>query len=255
LRLIAAVQIENERAVKTVAFSNPIYIGDPFNILRILNEKGAQEIAIIDIEASRTGVINYEYIKELSEEVHIPMVYGGGISERSDIRLLTSLGVERFIVSNCVYFNPNFAKSLVNSVGSSSVAFSLDILNFDPNENLEIFSGISGKKLELKLSDLFEKLVDIGFSEIIIRLVEMEGGDGKNSIERYTKLLSLKSFAKFKENFIYLIGSGVRNLDIAEALYGGLIDGFVVGSMICRAKSSTGTLISYPKACSILEDE
>ena len=108
MRLIAAVQIEHEKAVKTVGFGNPTYIGDPFNILRILNEKGAQEIAILDIEASKSGEINYTYIKELSEEVNIPMVYGGGISEKSDIRLLTSLGVERFIVGQSVFSNPNF---------------------------------------------------------------------------------------------------------------------------------------------------
>ena len=255
MRLIAAVQIEHEKAVKTFAFRSPAYIGDPFNILRILNEKGAQEIAILDIEASKSGEINYNYIKELSEEVNIPMVYGGGISEKSDIRLLTSLGVERFIVGQSVFSNPNFTKSLVNSVGSSSVAFSLDILTFDGNENLEILNSGSSESLKSKLSDLFEKLLDIGLSEIIIRLVDIEGRDGKNTVEMYSRLLSFLSFAKYKKHFIYLIGSGVRNLEIAQELNNELIDGFVVGRMICRAKSSNGTLISYPKMYSVLEND
>jgi len=255
MRLIAAVQIEHEKAVKTVGFRNPSYIGDPFNILRILNEKGAQEIAILDIEASKSGEINYNYIKELSEEVHIPMVYGGGISEKSDIRLLTSLGVERFIVGQSVFSNPNFTESLVNLVGSSSVAFSLDILSFDVEENLEILNSRSSESLKLRLSDLFETLLNIGLSEIIIRIVDIEGSDGKNTVQMYSRLLSLLSFAKFKKHFIYLIGSGVRNLEIAQELNNELIDGFVVGSMICRAKSSNGTLISYPKMYSVLEND
>jgi cyclase len=255
MRLIAAVQIEHEKAVKTVRFKNPAYIGDPFNILRILDEKGAQEIAIMDIEASKSGKINYSYIKELSEEVHIPIVYGGGISEKSDIRLLTSLGVERFIVGQSVFSNPDFTKSLVNLVGSSSVAFSLDILTFDVDENLEILDSRSSEGLKLRLPDLFDRLLDIGLSEIIIRLVDIEGSDGKITVEKYTRLLSLMSFAKFKKHFIYLVGSGVRNLEIAQELNNGLVDGFVVGSMICRAKSSNGILISYPKTNSVLDND
>ena len=43
-RLIPILLIENGRLVKTINFSNPRYLGDPLNALRIFNEKCADEI-------------------------------------------------------------------------------------------------------------------------------------------------------------------------------------------------------------------
>ena len=51
-RIIPNLLIHNGALVKTVQFSNPKYIGDPINSVRIFNEKKADEILIFDIDAS-----------------------------------------------------------------------------------------------------------------------------------------------------------------------------------------------------------
>ncbi|NCA80956.1 MAG: imidazole glycerol phosphate synthase subunit HisF, partial [Sphingobacteriia bacterium] len=50
-RLIPCLSIQNRSLVKTVQFSNPRYLGDPINAVRIFNDKGVDELAVLDITA------------------------------------------------------------------------------------------------------------------------------------------------------------------------------------------------------------
>ena len=44
--------IKNDYFVKTLKFKNPKYVGDPLNIVRIFNDKVADELTIFDIDFS-----------------------------------------------------------------------------------------------------------------------------------------------------------------------------------------------------------
>ena len=52
-RVIPCLLIQNGGLVKTVNFQNPKYIGDPINAVKIFNEKQADELIILDIDATR----------------------------------------------------------------------------------------------------------------------------------------------------------------------------------------------------------
>ena len=51
-RIIPILLIKGDGLVKTCNFSNPKYIGDPINAVKIFSEKEADEIIVIDIESS-----------------------------------------------------------------------------------------------------------------------------------------------------------------------------------------------------------
>ena len=51
-RIIPCLLIHNGGLVKTVNFRDPKYIGDPINAVRIFNEKEADELMVLDIDAS-----------------------------------------------------------------------------------------------------------------------------------------------------------------------------------------------------------
>ena len=52
-RIIPCLLMQNGGLVKTVNFQNPKYIGDPINAVKIFNEKQADELIILDIDATR----------------------------------------------------------------------------------------------------------------------------------------------------------------------------------------------------------
>ena len=105
-RLIPCLLIQNNGLVKTVEFKSPKYVGDPVNAVRIFNEKLADELMVIDIDASSHGKEpNYERIKNLANESRMPLCYGGGIKTVAQIEKIISLGVEKVAISSAVIEN------------------------------------------------------------------------------------------------------------------------------------------------------
>lgn len=255
VRVIASVQIFGDEAVKTQQFQNPQYLGDPTNILRILDQKGSQEIFLSDIGASKTKTPDYDFIRHLSEEVSVPLAYGGGLSENSNIKLLTSLGVERFVVSNSFFEANTFVRELSSQIGMSSVALSLDIVSFDEESgNLELWSSLNSSVRQVSISELNESIVASNIGEIIIRVVEFDGRSSSAVTHVYRSILEkFRILAPDLLPLQILVGTGIDSEDQITSLSDiNFLDGFVVGTMICRPRNSNGVLISYPNTYSIL---
>ena len=54
-RIIPCLLVRNKGLVKTVKFGTSKYIGDPINAVKIFNEKEADELIVLDIDATVTG--------------------------------------------------------------------------------------------------------------------------------------------------------------------------------------------------------
>ena len=100
-RITPCLLIQNGALVKTVTFTNPKYIGDPINAVRIFNEKEADELIVLDIDATVKGSEpNFALVKKLAAECRMPLCYGGGINSASHALKLIKLGVEKVAVSS-----------------------------------------------------------------------------------------------------------------------------------------------------------
>ena len=54
-RIIPSLLLQEGGLVKTQKFDKPRYLGDPVNAVKIFNNKGVDELCILDIGAPRTG--------------------------------------------------------------------------------------------------------------------------------------------------------------------------------------------------------
>ena len=54
-RIIPALLMQEGNLVKTVNFTDPKYIGDPLNTVKIYNEMNVDELILFDINASITA--------------------------------------------------------------------------------------------------------------------------------------------------------------------------------------------------------
>lgn len=92
-RIIPCLLMQDGGLVKTVRFKDPRYIGDPINAVKIFNEKEADELIILDIDATSQGrEPDYKKIANLAAECRMPLCYGGGIRKPEQARLIISLG-------------------------------------------------------------------------------------------------------------------------------------------------------------------
>ena len=79
-RIIPSLLIHKKGLVKTVNFTNPKYVGDPINAVKIFNEKSVDELIITDIDATvNNNEPDYSLIEKIAMECRMPLCYGGGI--------------------------------------------------------------------------------------------------------------------------------------------------------------------------------
>ena len=145
-RIIPILLIKNDQMVKSVKYKNLSYVGDPINIIKIFNEKEADEIIVLDIEKSTNDKeLNYDLIKNFASECYMPLTYGGGIKNIKQAEKLFSLGIEKLVINSNNYKNINLIDEISEKFGSQSIVSSIDI-NRDFFNNLYLYDWVNKKK-------------------------------------------------------------------------------------------------------------
>lgn len=127
-RVIPCVLIKNGDACKTVKFREPTYVGDPVNIVRIFSEKEVDELAILDISASREGrPPDLRQLERLAGECFMPASYGGGITTREQARTILRSGFEKVIINTASVLTHSLIHELASEFGSQSVVCAVDV--------------------------------------------------------------------------------------------------------------------------------
>ena len=106
-RVIPCLLVRRGGLVKTRKFKDDKYVGDPINAVRIFNEKEADELIVLDIDASaERREPDYAMIAHLAEECRMPLCYGGGVTSVDQAKRIMSLGVEKVAVSSGALARP-----------------------------------------------------------------------------------------------------------------------------------------------------
>jgi cyclase len=247
-RVLASIQTIGEDAIKTKFFANPTYVGDPMNIVRILNAKGAQEILITDIESTKSNQINLDLINNISEESKVPVTYSGGINNVSQVLNLMALGVERIGINTLFHENPQRVKEISEIIGSSSIAFSLDL---ECDEKLNWYPLMQGgtKKVNRDINQIIDDAISLKIGEIHIKIKNIDGSDGKNSIALLDSFFNSFDITNIRKEMQVLISSGVRTESIIRECQDSFkVDGVILGSQICfTSEDNSGILIRFPE--------
>ena len=172
-RIIPCILIDRDDVVKTVQFSEPVYIGDPLNTVRLFNEKKSDEILIIDISATRDKKPNFKLIENIAEVARMPVAYGGGIKHKSDAIKIFRSGIEKISINSLFFEDINEVKEILKSVGSQSLVVTLDIKKI--NNNYSIFLDNGKNFVSNDLIGIIKKIEDIGLGEIIINNIDRDG--------------------------------------------------------------------------------
>ena len=73
-RIIPCLLFRDKGLVKTVKFDASKYIGDPINAVKIFNEKEADELIFLDIDATVNGTPpDFSMIQKLAAECRMPL--------------------------------------------------------------------------------------------------------------------------------------------------------------------------------------
>lgn len=173
-RLIAALTMSNNHLVKTINFSNPKYVGDPFNAVRIFNEKKIDELILIDQDASLNNTEpNYKLIESIASVSSMPLCYAGGIKTSDQARKIIGLGFEKVAINNQLFKNVKIISDISSSIGSQSIVACIDVIK---HKGLYKPTSLSNSRIhDSTLEDLINLYHSEGAGEILINNVDLDG--------------------------------------------------------------------------------
>ena len=175
-RLIPCLLVHDGGLIKTRAFREPKYVGDPLNAVRIFNEKEVDEMLVLDIDASRHNLEpDYKLIANLASECRMPLCYGGGVRTIEQFEKIVGLGVEKVAIASAAIKTPELVSSAASRVGSQSVVAVIDAKKSGIFRNQEVFINNGKEKTGLKPSSLASELENLGAGEIVLNSIDHDG--------------------------------------------------------------------------------
>ncbi len=127
-RIIPCLDIRDGRVVKGINFVNIRDAGDPVEAAVQYNKAGADELVLLDINASHEGRgTMLDVTSRVAEQVFIPFTVGGGISELNQIRDLLRLGADKVSVNSPAVRNPDFITEAALRFGSQCIVLAMDV--------------------------------------------------------------------------------------------------------------------------------
>lgn len=242
-RIIPCLLVHKGGLVKTQQFKNPKYVGDPINAVRIFNEKEADELMVLDIDATVNKIApDFALIAKLAAECRMPLCYGGGVTTVEQAARIIDMGVEKVAISSAVFPNPSLLTKIAATVGRQSVVAVLDVRKR---------SGLFAKGYELcthngkrtYISDpvtFAKQLQETGAGEIVIHSVDRDG-----LMQGYDLELASQVRRALEVPVTFLGGAG--SLDHISELISNLgIVGVAASSLFIFKGKYRAVLINYP---------
>lgn len=227
--------------MKTIQFSNPKYVGDPINAVRIFNEKEVDELIVLDIDATaKSREPDYGLIQNLASECRMPLCYGGGVSSVSQVEKIISLGVEKVAISTAAVSNVKLIAESAKAVGSQSVVVVMDVRKGKGAGKYEVWTHNGRLRTGRQVVDLVKKMAECGAGEIVINSIDRDG-----TMKGYDMEL-----AKLVRNAIDIpitvLGGAGSLADIGNLIANLGVVGAAAGSLFVFKGPYRAVLINYP---------
>lgn len=243
-RVIPVLLLSNGELVKTQAFSNPVYVGDPLNAVRIFNEKRVDEIMVLGVdETARVRGPDFSLISEIAAQCFMPLSYGGGIRDMADVQRLQNEGVEKVVVRSAFFRDPAIVRRIAEHSGSQSVAVCIDISAKSPG-TFEILTPEPREYPSPDLARLVENIQHMGAGEIVIQFVAHDGQ--MNGLD----LAVTKSISSVSDIPVVAVG-GVGSLEDIRAGLDSGASAVGAGSFFVFHGPRRAVLITYPSPSEI----
>ena len=177
-RIIPCLLVHEGGLVKTQNFKDAKYVGDPINAVKIFNEKEADELMVLDIDASVNSVEpNFKLIEKLAAECRMPLCYGGGITHANQAARIVDMGVEKVAVSSAAIQNPDLLRDMAAAVGKQSVVAVLDVRKKKGlfSKGYEVCTHNASRAIKEDPITLARSLQEAGAGEVVINFVDNDG--------------------------------------------------------------------------------
>ncbi len=126
-RIIPCLDIKAGRVVKGVRFVELADAGDPVELARIYEARGADELVFLDITATIEGRrAMRDVVRAVAAELTIPFAVGGGVSTVQDVRDLLRSGCDKVSLNSAAVRDPALLRAAADEFGSQCLVLAID---------------------------------------------------------------------------------------------------------------------------------
>lgn len=176
-RIIPCLDVHDGRVVKGVNFVSLRDAGDPVEIAKKYDEQGADELCFLDITASsdERGLI-LKVIKDVAEQVFIPLTVGGGVRAVADIQRLLKAGADKVSINTSAVLNPGLVKQATSFFGSQCIVVAVDAKARPLSDSTwEVFTHGGRNATGLDAIEWGRRMQDAGAGEILLTSMDQDG--------------------------------------------------------------------------------
>lgn len=146
-------------------------VGNPIQAARVYNSRGVDELAFIDIFATKQKrKINLSLARDVIKECFMPVSIGGGIDSIEDINKLLRIGADKVIIKTRALTDHEFIRNAVEFFGSQCISISVDARR--ENDTYVIHNDLG---LTVNAMDFIRTMQDLEVGEIILNSVDNDG--------------------------------------------------------------------------------
>ncbi|TJX13892.1 1-(5-phosphoribosyl)-5-[(5-phosphoribosylamino)methylideneamino]imidazole-4-carboxamide isomerase [Tissierella creatinini] len=167
-----AIDIKDKSCVRLTqgSYDNvTIYEKDPVKVALKWESMGAKILHLVDLDGARDGKrINESIVRDIVNNVKIPIQIGGGIRDTEGVELYLNMGVSQVIIGTAAIKNPSWLKEMIERYNDKIV------VSIDAKNGLIATDGwesISNKKA----LDYIKELKDLGLGRIVYTDIEKDG--------------------------------------------------------------------------------
>jgi cyclase len=239
-RIIPCLLLRGSGLVKTRRFKDPRYIGDAINAVRIFNDKEADELIVVDIEATpEDRPPNFELVRDLASECFMPLAYGGGVRSVDHMDRLFSSGVEKVAVNTACLEDLSLISAGARKFGGQSVVGCIDVRR-RAFGGQRVVGRSGGRKTGLAPVEHARRLEGAGAGELILQSVDLDGTKAGYDVPLVREVVDA-----VRVPVIALGGAG--SLDhLAEVIVNGGAAAASAGSLFVFHGRHDGVLINMP---------
>jgi cyclase len=176
-RIIPCLDVHDGRVVKGVNFVSLRDAGDPVEVAKKYDEQGADELCFLDITASsdERGLI-LKVIKDVAEQVFIPLTVGGGVRAVADIQRLLKAGADKVSINTSAVLNPGLVKQATSFFGSQCIVVAIDAKARPLSDSTwEVFTHGGRNATGLDAIEWGRRMQDAGAGEILLTSMDQDG--------------------------------------------------------------------------------
>lgn len=240
-RIIPIMQIKDRLMYKSKGYHDHVYVGDPLNALRIFNEKGVDELIVIDIGASHADYeIDFEFLEDLASEAFMPLAYGGRIRSLEDATRVISIGFEKVVLNSGAFLKAGLIESISSYIGAQSVVLSVDIGRKGFFKRHQVLHSNGKRRVHGSLQSLVDEYIEKGIGELFFYDMARDGKmDGLDP--------AFLNFIRGGYSVPTIVAGGVRDVKDFSVAFDYGHDAVGVGSAFVYAAKGQGVLIDYFK--------